>query len=65
LVAPLAVIVLDDPEHIVDGEAAAVTLSPEPTETVTDAVPEHPLEFVPVTEYVVVEPGLTVILAVV
>jgi hypothetical protein len=35
------------------------------TETVTDAVPEHPLEFVPVTEYVVVEPGLTEILAVV
>ena len=37
----------------------------EPTETVTDAVPEQPLAFVPVTEYVVVEVGLTVMLAVV
>ena len=37
----------------------------EPTETVTEAVPEHPLEFVPVTEYVVVVEGLTVIPAVV
>ena len=65
MVAPLAVIVLEDPEHIDDGEAVAVTLRPVPTDTVTDAVPEHPLEFVPVTEYVVVVVGLTVILAVV
>jgi hypothetical protein len=50
---------------MVDGDAVAVTLGEVPTETVTDAVPEHPLEFVPVTEYVVVELGLTVILAVV
>jgi len=50
LVAPLAVIVLDDPEHIVEGEAVAVTVRPEPTETVTEAVPEQPLELVPVTE---------------
>ena len=56
---------LDDPEHMVDGEAVAVTLRPEPTETVTEAVPEQPLELVPVTEYVVVELGLTVTLAVV
>ena len=65
MVAPLAVIVLEDPEHIEEGEAVAVTLRPEPTDTVTEAVPEQPLEFVPVTEYVVVELGLTVILAVV
>ena len=42
-----------------------MTLGKVLTETVTDAVFEHPLEFVPVTEYVVVEPGLTVMLAVV
>ena len=42
-----------------------MTLGKALTETVTDAVFEHPLEFVPVTEYVVVEPGLTVMLAVV
>ena len=65
MVAPLAVIVLEDPEHMEDGEADAVTLSSEPTDTVTDAVPEHPLAFVPVTEYVVVEVGLTVMLSVV
>jgi len=47
------------------GDAVAVTVIDEPTETVTEAVPEQPLEFVPVTEYVVVEPGLTVMLAVV
>jgi hypothetical protein len=48
-----------------DGDAVAVTANDEPTVTVTDAVPEQPLELVPVTEYVVVEEGLTVILAVV
>jgi hypothetical protein len=47
------------------GAAVAVTVIEEPTETVTKAVPEHPLELVPVTEYVVVELGLTVMLAVV
>jgi hypothetical protein len=35
---------------MVDGDAAAITLGEEPTETVTDTVFEHPLEFVPVTE---------------
>jgi hypothetical protein len=40
-------------------------LGSELTDTVTDTVLEHPLEFVPVTEYVVVEAGLTLILAVV
>jgi hypothetical protein len=40
-----------------------VTFGKALTETVTEAVFEHPLEFVPVTVYEVVEPGLTVILA--
>jgi hypothetical protein len=57
--------VLEDPEHTDDGDAVAVTSKPLPTDTVTDAVPEHPPELVPVTEYVVVEEGLTVMLAVV
>jgi len=48
--APLAVRVLDPPAQIDAGEAAAVTVSDEPTETVTEAVPVHPPEFVPVTE---------------
>ena len=56
---------LDPPEHIDAGEAVAATFKDAPTETVIDAVPVHPLAFVPVTEYVVVEVGLTVILAVV
>lgn len=56
---------LDPPAQIVAGDAVAVTARAEPTETVTDAVPAQPLEFVPVTEYVVVAPGLTVMLAVV
>ena len=42
-----------------------MTFRDDPTVTVTEAVPEHPLAFVPVTEYVVVEVGLTVMLAVV
>ena len=49
-VAPLAVSVDDPPAQIADGEAEAVTLGKGSTETVTDAVPEQPLEFVPVTE---------------
>jgi len=49
-VAPLAVSVLEPPAHIVAGEAVAATVSDEPTETVTDAVFEQPLELVPVTE---------------
>jgi len=55
----------EPPAQIVAGDAEAVTLGNEPTETVTEAVPEQPLELVPVTEYVVVELGLTVMLAVV
>ena len=57
--------VLDPPAQMVAGDAVAVTEIDDPTVTVTEAVPEHPLAFVPVTEYVVVEVGLTVILAVV
>ena len=57
--------VLEPPTQIDAGDAVAVTVIDEPTDTVTEAVPEHPLEFVPVTEYVVVELGLTVTLAVV
>jgi len=64
-VAPLAVSVLDPPLQMDAGEAVAVTVIDEPTETVTEAVPEQPLEFAPVTEYVVVEVGLTVMLSVV
>ena len=57
--------VLDPPAQIDAGDAAAVTVIDDPIETVTEAVFEQPLELVPVTEYVVVEPGLTVMLAVV
>jgi hypothetical protein len=42
--------VLDDPAHTVEGEALTGMIKPLPTETVTEAVPEQPLEFVPVTE---------------
>ena len=63
--APLAVSVLEPPAQIDAGEAVAVTFGEVLTDTVTDAVFEQPLEFVPFTEYVVVELGLTVMLAVV
>ena len=42
--------VLEPPVQIVAGDAVAETFSEAPTETVTVAVPEHPLAFVPVTE---------------
>ena len=57
--------VLEPSEQIVPCDAVAVTFGEVLTETVTDAVFEQPLEFVPVTEYVVVEAGFTVILDVV
>ena len=63
--APVAVIVVDPPAQIDAGDTVAETVIDAPTETVTEAVFEQPLAFVPVTEYVVVEPGLTVMLAVV
>jgi len=40
----------EPPEQIVDGDAEAVTLGGELTVTVIEAVDEHPIEFVPVTE---------------
>ena len=46
----MAVNVLDPPEHIDVGDAVAATVRDEPTVTVTEAVPEQPLAFVPVTE---------------
>jgi hypothetical protein len=55
----------DPPEQIVEGDAVAVTFGVAPTVTVTLTIFEHPLEFVPVTEYVVVDVGLTVMLDVV
>ena len=61
----MAVRVLEPPAHIDAGDAVAATVSEEPTVTVTVAVPVQPLAFVPVTEYVVVEVGFTVMLAVV
>ena len=61
----MAVSVLDAPEHMLEGDAVAAIVSDEPTETFTESLPEQPPELVPVTEYVVVEPGLTVIVAVV
>jgi len=64
-VAPLAVSVLDPPAQIDVGDAVAVTIMDEPTTAVTEAVREQPLELVPVTEYIVVELGLTVMLEVV
>ena len=40
----------EPPVQIEDGDAEAVTFGKALTETVTEAVPEQPLEFVPVTE---------------
>jgi hypothetical protein len=42
---------------MVEGDAVAATANDEPTETVTESLPEQPLELVPVTEYVAVELG--------
>ena len=55
---------LEDPTHTVDGEAVTGMFNPLSTDTVTDAEPVQP-KAVPVTEYVVVEVGLTVMLTVV
>jgi hypothetical protein len=61
--APLAVSVADAPTQISAGEAETDTLGAAFTATVTEAVPEQPLALVPVTVYVVVDAGLTTMLA--
>ena len=59
---PDAVSVADPPGQMTDGEADAEMLTALLTNTVTEAVPAQPL-VVPVTVYVVVVFGLTVMLA--
>ncbi len=51
-------IVVEVPEQIVGAEGETLTVGFGFTVTVTDVVPVHPND-VPVTVYVVVEPGLT------
>jgi len=60
--APLAVNSELAPLHTADGLAAAVTVGNGFTVTLTVAVPVHPAELVPVTVYVVVALGVTVLL---
>ena len=62
--APLAVNTELAPLHIADGLAETLTVGKEFTVTLTVAVPVHPAVLVPVTEYVVVALGVTVMLAV-
>ena len=59
---PVAANVVDEPVHILTPEPA-LTVGNEFTVTVTLAVFEHPLPFVPVAVYVVVTVGLAVGLA--
>jgi len=61
--APLAVNTEVAPLHIAAGLADALTVGNRFTVTLTAAVPEHPAVLVPVTVYVVVELGVTVLLA--
>jgi hypothetical protein len=63
VLAPLAVNTELAPLHIADGLADAVTVGNGFTVTLTVAVPVHPAALVPVTVYVVVELGVTVLLA--
>jgi len=60
--APLTVNTVLAPLHIVAGLAVAVTIGNGFTVILTVAVPVHPSAVVPVTEYVVVEFGVTVLL---
>ena len=62
VLAPDPVIVDVPPLHIIDGKAVAVTAGIGLTVTSTVAVPEHPEIVVPVTEYVVVELGVTLMM---
>jgi len=62
--APLAVSTEVAPLHIAAGLAVALTDGNGFTVTLTVAVPEHPAPVVPVTVYVVVALGVTVMLAV-
>jgi hypothetical protein len=63
-VAPLAESVDDAPTHIEEGDAVTVTVGGFFTVTVTVLTAAQPLAPVPVTEYVVVTEGLTVMEAV-
>ena len=63
MLAPLAVNSELAPEHIAAGLADADTVGNGFTVTLTVAVPVHPAVLVPVTVYVVVELGVTVLLA--
>lgn len=63
--APEAVNVVDCPSQIVEGDATIETLGKAITTMVTCAVFEQPFTSVPVTVYVVVTLGLTVMLALV
>jgi len=60
VVPPEAETVVELPLHIVEGDAEAEMAAVELTVTVTVLVPIQPAALVPVTVYVVVEPGLTV-----
>jgi hypothetical protein len=63
VLAPLAVNTELTPLHIAAGLAVAVTVGNGFTVTLTVAVPVHPSALVPVTVYVVVALGVTVLLA--
>ena len=64
MLAPLAVNSELAPLHIADGLAVADTVGNGFTVTLIVAVPVHPAVLVPVTVYVVVALGVTVMLAV-
>ena len=60
MVAPVAVSVVEEPEQIGFEPDVAVTVGDGLTVTVSCVVAVHPFAPVPVTEYVVLETGLTV-----
>lgn len=62
LVAPLAERVVDAPAQIADCEALTTTVGDSFTTMVISVTAEQPLELVPVTLYVVVTLGLTIML---